>query len=98
MTTQRHDFRQHATGSRNHKSAPNSHFPPELRGKGKGVGRVREGRGKNFWGPIWFVPAPPALHLHLPLKKLADWSPNSNRLSGTQSLAFETLPETQRAK
>jgi hypothetical protein len=36
-----------------------------LRGKGKGVRWVREGRGKNCWGRIWFSPAPPALHLDL---------------------------------
>jgi hypothetical protein len=29
-------------------------FPRALRGKGKGVGRVREGRGKNFWGDMVF--------------------------------------------
>jgi len=43
-----------------------------LRENGTGVGRVREGRGRNFWsstlrlrpegGLIWLSPAPPALH------------------------------------
>ncbi len=83
--------------SRDHESAPHSYSPPVLRGKGKGVGRVREGRGKNFWGPFatllaWFVPAPPALHL--PLKKLADSSPNSTRPPSIQPLIIEAIPKT----
>jgi len=37
-----------------------------LRGKGKGVGRVREGHSGSFrrTGVMWLSPAPPALHLH----------------------------------
>jgi len=41
------------------------------RGKGRGVGRVREGRGGNCWGLIWFPLAPPALHLNFAFKRAA---------------------------
>src|SRR6202034_3279729 len=41
-------------------------FPGEaLRGRGRGVGWVREGRRGNCWGLIWFPLAHPALRWYL---------------------------------
>src|SRR5580700_9683914 len=35
-------------------AGPHAFFCGALRGKGRGVRRVREGRGGNSWGPMWF--------------------------------------------
>jgi hypothetical protein len=79
-------------------SAPNTGvcLSGELRGKGKGVGRVREGRGKNCWGLIWFSLAPPALHLssysHFIARRIdPEWKKLKQQISSVRNDKFKSF-------